>query len=488
MVATALIAAFATAWWPLSTGAQTPTPATEPAGIEAELAQRAEAQFALGDVAGALATHALLEDALTGPARSSSREALWKALNALPPSADFAGVTDPKGRGWIELMQLTRSGAPLSAYEDWRLRHPAHPGESQIAAGLVATPPATATFSRQLSLLLPLSGPLAAAAKTIESGATAARLRAGPEAPSTVTHDTSAGLQAAVAAAVTQGSSALIGPLLKEEVAALAQQSVLRPTLTLNYLDTAAPAGFVPFGLAPEDEARAAADHATGRSLLRAVVLSQEGDWGSRTAAAFKAQFELRGGTVLAAESYAANTVDFTKQLKRLLGITYSEARGEKLVASGVKAELQPVPRGDIDVVFLAARSPQAKMIWPQMRYMRAGRIATYANAAAADAGHQDLAGLLICDAPWRIETQGSMAALRGELATSNPRTADAQRLFALGYDAYELGRRLAAGALPPGESLPGLSGMLVLEADGSVRRRLDCQPLSPPRDAPTAP
>lgn len=489
---TALCAALVLAL-PLAAGAQEDSPAggvvleaparpAEPLSIEAELRQRAEAQFALGDVAAALNTHALLETALTGSERSAARDALWRALNALPVSTDFSAVTTASGKGWVELMQLARSGAPLQAYEDWRQRHTDHPGESQIAAGLVTT--SNSSPARHIALLLPLSGPLAAASKAIQTGAEAARHRGTADSPAVVVVDTSTGLDAAVASSLGRGAVALVGPLRKEDVAQLAGRAPPLPTITLNYLDAGRvpPAGLTPFGLAPEDEARAAADHAAGRSLLRAVIYAQEGDWGARAAAAFKAQFEQRGGTVLGSDSFKVKAVDFTSALKRLLGISYSEDRGNELLAAGVKAELQPVPRGDIDVVYLAARSAQAKLIWPQMRYLRAGRIATYAPAAAGDAGPRDLGGLNVCDAPWRIETQGTTAALRGELATQNPRTADAQRLFALGYDAYDLARRAAVTTLVPGELLPGITGALVLESDGAVHRRLDCVTLVAPR------
>jgi uncharacterized protein len=464
-----------------------PPPEVEvPSSLEAELKQRAEAQFALGDVAGALSTYGVLETALTGGARSNNRDALWQALNTLPPGTDFSNVTEPIARGWVELMRLAQAGAPLADFERWRQQYPGHPGESQIAAGLVTSSsvPATHARNRQIALLLPLSDALAAASKVIQSGAVAAQQRAGADAATLVVLDTSPSLAAAFASLEAQQASALVGPLRKEEVATLTTRPMPVPTIALNYLDDRLipPAGLTPFGLAPEDEARAAAIHATGGGLLRAVILAQEGDWGQRAADAFRAQFEQRGGVVLAAESYKANTVNFTSQLKRLLGITYSEARGSELAAAGVKAEMQPVPRGDIDVVFLASRAPQAKLIWPQMRYLRAGRIATYATAAASDAGNADLGGLMVCDAPWRIETRGEMAALRGELASVNPRTADAQRLFALGYDAYELARRVMSSALVPNEQIPGLSGALVLEADGAVHRRLDCTSLYAPR------
>ena len=459
-------------------------PAFAEISLEDDLSQRADAQFAAGDIAGGIATRMALEAALSGPPRSANRDALWRALNALPVNSNFAAVTEPVARGWIELMQLVRNGAPLAAFDDWRQRHPDHPGESQLAAGLV-TPVLPSTLAgRPIALLLPMNGPLAAAAKAIKAGVDAARDRAGTAAAAVIALDTSTGLDAALAAAISQGAAAAIGPLRKEDVTALAARTPLLPMITLNYLDIgrSAPVGLTTFGLAPEDEARAAADHAADNNRLRAVILAQEGDWGLRAAAAFKAQLEARGGSVLTEGSFKASAVDFTVPLKRVLGITYSETRGKQLAATGVKAELQPMPRADIDVVFLAARSAQAKLIWPQMRYLRAGRIATYAPAAAGDAGNQDLGNLLVCDAPWLIDAGSATLALRNELMQVNPRTADAQRLFALGYDAYQLARRASAGALVPGEAMSGLTGTLLLEADGGVHRRLGCAPIAAPR------
>lgn len=448
--------------------------------LEDDLGQRADTQFATGNIAGGIATRMTLEAALSGPQRNANRDALWRSLNALPSDSDFTTISEPVARGWIDLMLLVRNGASLAAFDEWRKRHPDHPAESQFANGL-ATP---ATGGGPIALLLPMSGPLAAAAKAIKAGADAAQSRAGKEAAALLLQDTTPGLDAALAAAIAEGAVAAVGPLRKEEVAALAAQPPLLPLVTLNYLDTgrSAPSGLTTFGLAPEDEARAAADHAADNNRLRAVILAQEGDWGARAATAFKTQLEARGGSVLIQDSFKPNAVDFTAQLKRILGISYSEVRGRNLAATGIKAELQPVPRGDIDAVFLAARSAQAKLIWPQMRYLRAGRITTYATAAAADAGNQDLGNLLVCDAPWRIDSGSAITALRNELAAVNPRTADTQRLFALGYDAYQLARRASGSALVAGEAMPGVTGTLVLESDGSVRRRLNCAPLAAQR------
>ena len=213
-------------------------------------------------------------------------------------------------------------------------------------------------------------------------------------------------------------------------------------------------------------------------------MLAQEGDWGERAARAYRERLESRGGRVLAEARYKPGTVDYSKTLKSLLLLDASQARHRALAAIGLRSDFEPQPRSDADTLFIAARAREARLLWPQLRYYRAGRLAAYALAAAGDAGSSDLTGLRLCDAPWRLEQSGPMADLRGELAAANPRAADAQRLFALGFDAYALAARIGSGSLRPGEEIAGLTGRLVLEADGAVRRSVDCAAAIPARPA----
>jgi outer membrane PBP1 activator LpoA protein len=448
---------------------------------------RASALFARGDVAQAIAVRLNMDSHLSQPERDANHEALWAELQRSPLTETTASGPDQDVQGWIALSRLSRSAAPLAAFEEWRRKYPGHAGESQIAASLVMPAPAgqasTANSIPPLALLLPLTGPLANASKAIRAGVDAAIAAGGPDAPRVVGIDTGAGLEAALGNASLQGVSTIIGPLKKEDNAALAARNPSLPVLSLNYLETGRvpPAGYVPFGLAPEDEARAGADEAAASGHLRAVMLAVEGDWGERTAKAYKAQFENRGGVVLQEARFAGNAVDFTAAIKHVLEINAADTRIRALAGTGIKAEAQAAPRGDIDVIFLAVKSAQARLLWPQLRYQGTSGIAAYAPAAASDAGTQELGGLTICDAPWRLAMTGEMAELRGKLANINPRSADAQRLFALGYDAYTLARRQIAGSLVPGTEWPGLSGQLVLDADGAVHRHLHCAAVALP-------
>ena len=82
----------------------------------------------------------------------------------------------------------------------------------------------------------------------------------------------------------------IIGPLDKSAVERLAQQSGLSvPTLALNYGPRSAwgAANLWQFGLAPEDDAAAAAEQAIARGMRRAAVLFADDDWGDAWVLAF---------------------------------------------------------------------------------------------------------------------------------------------------------------------------------------------------------
>ena len=113
-----------------------------------------------------------------------------------------------------------------------------------------------------------------------------------------------AAARSAYQAALADGANAIIGPLRKESVAAIAtQRDIPVPTVTLNTIDAGVQQGqlinLIQFGLAPEDEARSAASRAIGLNLRNAVVLQADDSRGDREARAFQqAMFNLGGNVV----------------------------------------------------------------------------------------------------------------------------------------------------------------------------------------------
>jgi len=175
--------------------------------------------------------------------------------------------------------------------------------------------------------LLPLSGRTAAAGKAIQNGFMGAYFStvAGLDDPQTVRiYDVSneGGASAAYATAVADGAEFVIGPLLKNNVVALANDILVPvPVLTLNYLpdNTLAPPGLYQFALAPEDEARSAAVRALADGHTRAVALVPNNDWGRRVLTSFSTEFEALGGTLLDYRSYTPGNPDYSNTIEDLL-------------------------------------------------------------------------------------------------------------------------------------------------------------------------
>jgi outer membrane PBP1 activator LpoA protein len=460
-------------------------------------ADRAQVLFRIGDIVGATRTLVAREKTLTDPAQvHANRELLWSGLGTADLDAAPSSRTvkaDATTRGWIEYATISRS-VWLDARDRearlarWRADFPGHPAEAMTAVEAEAAPLRARGELRALALLLPLSGPHAAAAEAVRDGFFAAWYDARgalPATPAVRVYDTGATpdtLLAAHRAALDDGAEFIVGPLTREDVTALVDGGRLPvPVLALNYLDAGKPAPFnlYQWGLAPEDEARQAAEHAIAARQVHAVSLVPEGEWGERIARAFQERFEALGGTLLAANTYVAAERDYSTPIRALLALDASEERHRALTnALGIRTQFQPRRRDDVDLVFIAARPEQARQLGPQLRFHRTGELPVYATATIwdGDAPGPDLAGLRFCDMPWMMATDGDAAALRGRLRALFPaRPKEHTRLLALGHDAYTLVQLIERGQLQQGSFFPAVSGTLSLRNDGVIARRLSC-------------
>lgn len=468
---------------------------------------RAQALGDLGDGIGAVQALSERVRYLSDPYETArNHEAIWQVLQTcvldvadLNRAAGFGFATS----GWAELAALSREPVTYAILEDWRRRYPGHPGEERLglllqaaqesAPAAEAAAPIAADAQGALALLLPLSGGFATTAEAVRDGYIAAYLSSGVSTPLRIydagnTPDTTL---LAYQTALAEGAGFVVGPLRKESVAAIAALGQPpAPVLALNYMDEGVPTpfNFFQFGLAPEDEARAAAERAFAEGQRRALALVPQTEWGERVYAAFAQRLRELGGRVLDVQRFAAGTLDYSPMVASLLRIEQSRARNRALGAVlGVKSEFEPRRRDDVDFIFFAARPQEARLIWPQFRFHRASDLPVYATSLIYDGngGDADLNGVRFCDMPWLLD---AVSPLRGQVAELASVRAH-PRLFAFGADAFALSRALREGSLRYGEALPGLSGQLSVQANGSVRRALGCarfeggavRPLPPP-------
>lgn len=401
---------------------------------------------------------------------------LPKTLAALLPALMFA---------CSEMPERPPSPAP-------RAQAPVLPAPApRLPAVAPAAAPLVSRGEPGLALLLPLSGNFSVTAEAVRDGFLSASFDDAAH-PRVRIYDIGAtpdSLRAAYQKALADGASFLVGPLRKEDVAAVAGFVPPVPVLGLNYLDAgvSAPFNFFQLGLAPEDEARAAARQALALGQRRALALVPDADWGSRALDALDETLRAGGGQVVRAQRYAQGTIDQSKAIAELMGVSASEERHRALSAVlGKKSEFEPQRRGDVDLIFLGARSQDARLLIPQLRFNRAGDLPVYATALVYDGKPTaDLNGLRFCDTPWWIGDGETLAAQKAA-AASLP--SGGTRLFALGRDAYTLSSGLARGSLHVGDGIDGVSGHLEWRGASVIGRQLACVQISGDGLRPLAP
>ena len=456
-------------------------------------ALRADAWFQKDDPRRAVELMIQREAWLSEPRSiEQNRWRLWQGLLVSDPQVLRAGAEatlDATTRGWLTLGSLaTSTGQQGIGWSNgavrWRDGNAGHPA-MMIIEKLQLPDAMILDYPRRIALLLPMTGRAAAAGKAIQNGFMGAYFSAlsGLDEPQTVrVYDVNAegGASAAYSAAVADGAEFVIGPLLRNSVVELANDILVPvPVLTLNYLpdDTLAPPGLYQFALAPEDEARAAAERALNDGYTRAVALVPNNDWGRRVLSSFASEFEVGGGTLLDYRSYTPANPDFSNTIEDLMALSGSVLRYQRLRAN-LRAPLQfdPRRRQDSEFIFLAADAPAGRLLKSQLKFHYSGDLPVYSTASiyALDGrSNADLNGIMFADTPWIIAPHNWLNHLPPLYRDYWPEERQLGRLHAMGYDAYQLIAALfttQAGSMP---EIDGATGRLFLDEDGRVRRRL---------------
>jgi outer membrane PBP1 activator LpoA protein len=440
-------------------------------GIRSELAR--ERLIAPGEAAQA--RNELLGQLRAAAQRGTSLEA--------PPGSD-AMI-----RGWLEaasvaadnLRNPTLGATRLAAF---RSHYPSHPALGALAnePGFVIEMPRESKLQNapHVALMLPLTGRTAAQSAQIRDGFMTAyyQLPANGR-PRLRVYDTAeTSIAEAVATASAAGAEFIVGPLTREEVVAAAELIAQRPPLlALNFLpaEKPAPERFYQFALSPEDDARAVARYVSANGQRRGVVLTPEGDWGARVAAAFEEELRAAGGYVLGQAAFNAADRDYRASIMQVLRTDDSAARHARVQAAiGQKLEFEPRRRPDIQFIFAPSQPAAARLLRPQLRYHLVGDIPEYTLGDAYDAlptANQEIDGVMFPGMPWMLRDDGKVAEVRELARAFSEPAARRGRLFAFGYDAFGI-----ATALQRRQPIDpqGLSGALSIDPEGRVRRELE--------------
>jgi uncharacterized protein len=384
--------------------------------------------------------------------------------------------TDPIVVGWLELGPVavglardpTRATAALN---NWKRTYPQHPANDSVLASATTQIAAATEFPDQIALLLPLSGRGEAVGSAVRDGFIAAYLEQEPaKRPRLRIYDvTSATVAGAYNQAVLDGAGFVVGPLTKEDVAAVVPLSNGRvPVLALNFLgDTVnTPHNFYQFALSPEDEARGVARRVAADGRLNGVAIVPANEWGNRVAAAFADELSHLGGSVLDSQRYETAQVDFADVIKQVLQVR---------VVKGEPA----THRTDAAFVFVAAGSAGiARQILPQLKFHYAGDVPVYSTSDSFEpdaSANSDIDGMMFPDMPWMVASDPVTAQIRDGVRAAWPaRTARRDRLYAFGFDAYRLMPALRSKSPAEAGSISGVTGKLHLDAHNRVHRDLD--------------
>ena len=421
-----------------------------------------------------------------------NHDLIWEALIHISEPAIILALSEQQTsemRGWLELNLIARRSNMLPAkmepwINQWYQLYDQHSASPYFAVNLLEESRRVYIKPTRIALMLPFSGRLGKVGEAIQNGFLYAYYQdqeSHPELEIIDASDDPAKFRLQYQQAILNGADFVVGPISKVLVDMLQNQENLEvPTLTLNYAKKLPEAtlNLYQFGLNPEDEAEQIADIALSEGKNHAITLVPDTDWGARLERAFTERFEKFGGRVVGAGSYPSEKNDYSVSIRNLLNLTSSNQRHSILQqVVGETVSFEPRRRQDVDMVFIAANSRQARLIKPQLKFHRAQTLPVYATShiSSSDGNaddDRDLNEIQFLDIPWMLDNSAN----RDYQNISQLWPSDSKRLsrlYALGIDAYRLIPALRRLIINPGESALRNTGQLTVDKDGRVRRSL---------------
>jgi len=421
-------------------------------------------------------TYAFEALASSEPARARQTTAIDSGLdNGMDTGMDVE-------RGWWalrrELLLSSNHADQLRRLDAWRAAWPEHPATRYPPAPLRALE-AGHVAAQRVALLLPTTGPLARAGRAIRDGFIATYLEhAQDHSFELIVYDTAAApLSVIYERALADRADALIGPLRREEVAAMNDLAPEVPVLALNYLGAELPAAtLVQLGLAIEDDAATIADWLLASNQQQVLIFQGPHDWATRA----RQVLDDRGIQTIGVHSLSdMRTV--TDRVGEAMDIAASQSRHSELVALlGTPIEFTPRARKDVQALVALVDAGEIDALVPALRFHYANTIPTYVTSqtlqGAGATALRNLEGFRIAELPWRLPGDPVYASLGSAfMLDGNPFGS----MYALGADAYRLVDRILPANREGFTQLIGSTGALTLSPDGRVKRELARMQLS---------
>jgi outer membrane PBP1 activator LpoA protein len=310
-----------------------------------------------------------------------------------------------------------------------------------------ATQPPAQPPREHIALILPLSSPsFASVADSVRKGFMAAaglNLKGAPAYRIYAAENEGESLVVNMRNAQRDGAVLIIGGLTRDGATFMARQSLRLPELpmlALNTPDSGASGRFHYVSLALDNEARQLAQLAAGEGAKLATVVHGGSGLAKRIQETFEREWIRLGGQII-------------------LRIPFS---GDPAEGLRIRAQMENLRN---DMVFIAAEPNTARAVRPYIPIW----MTTYATSLSADTRadavtNVDLDGMRFLDMPWFVQPDhpAVMVYPRPPPDTS----IEAERLYALGIDAWRLGGLLLNTDVRQ-SVLDGVTGRLKLEPNG---------------------
>ena len=385
---------------------------------------------------------------------------------------------------WLELVQIISASAfALETLrldlDDWSAKYPGH---RATALGNQFRPAACASPTpASIVLLLPMTSPFSKAASAFHDGFM--RLHNGdhPSSRPVVSlydfGDDTSTVGDVYQAAVKAGADLVVGPLGRDAVAGLINQSTLSvPTLLLGSSNAEHTPNAFFVDLSRRSEALSLVTHARARGLKNALVLYTLTKANKAAADTAARAWQDQGGQIADMVIVDSTRSDFSEMISRMLGLSQIEAQTNALQNTlGDTLPLTVVPRirRDLDVILLFADLKTARLLKPQIDFHHAGKLPIYSQntvftGTPDPVNDLDLEGMLFSDMPWLVRRTGRFERSDKMLTDADHyQRSGVDRLYALGMDAYRLACEIQALPLDSTRQVSGASGTYFLKGSG---------------------
>ena len=455
----------------------------------------------------------------------------WKWIKKLNLSElEKARLSESALQPWLQLAIIVKRFALEpelfnQQLVNWQSRHFGHPIVTSLPEEIERSLLQSPIQAKRIAVLLPLTGRLANQGLAIKEGILTAYLEnlsaAQLSQNNTPEYDESTGKAtqsntqtyreirffdsalktAQQLNALVADFDVILGPLIKQQIIeltailpsdkillALNRVQLKTNTPTIGHLDLTAEANLMAaehyyFSLAPEDEAQQLALHIQQKQLVRPIVFAADNPTTKRMAEAFNATWQETPNVNKPDLTIFTNNKDMRQRVSEMLDVAQSKQRIKQMeVMSDVEVFGVERNRRDIDAIVLFANPEQTKLLNPiieaSLSPFARKSLSVYASSRSYSVdlnsnSLRDLRNLTFTDMPWMLPDH-SWQTLAKQTKQLWPQRQDTLlRLFAMGYDAYNLLPNLRRLKTLPLLVSPGLTGNINVNSQGVIHRRL---------------